>query len=388
MGSRVGETIPPDESGLDTFQRFAYQAHVAFPYCLSCYFERGVVAIAAEHFEDLLVEETAVVRFLQIKTRDPERGPWAFAHLCQKGGALHSLLRTHRALKSVHEDREIRYEIVLEGAARRREFDGLRAGGAGPTADHVRGCSEGLKIDEDEAREILDRVVVRDGQPLRAVIEARNIESVVRVAGHLSGEAIRNAVKATVELVKAAMLADITPDDWLTGLIAPDTLLQEAAEAFDRKRLTKDKLSSVLSVLEGGDVELLTTVIDDSYLSATALERKLIAAKASEQVLRMAKEYRARASIKAATFRGSKLFDTGAVMDDLDKRLLDLATTVAQEVGADVSADAVWARLHERTHQNPSAFDRRKALGEDPLLLLGEICELSDRCLFGWRGNV
>lgn len=378
---------PPNDTGRDTFQRFAYQAHIAFPYCLSCYFDRGVLSITAEHFEDLLVEEREVLRFLQIKTRDPARGLWSFPHLVEPGGALHGLLRTHRALATVNEAREIRYEIVLEGAGRRSSLQGLRPGDPGPTEEHVRRCCEGLGIEESEARDLLARVTVREGQPLRDVIEARNVNNVIRSVGHVAGETVTRAVAETVELVKSAMLAEIPPEDWITALIAPDTLEEEAADLFARKRITQQHLRPILSVLEGGDAQLLDALTDESFLSATALERKLLAAKASGDVVKLAQEYRARATIRMAMLRATTLFDTGSVVNDLDQRLLGLAKTVASEQGDDGDANAVWGRLHERTHQNPASLDRRKALEEDPVLLMGQICELSDRCLFDWRSH-
>lgn len=67
---------PPDDSGTDAYQRFAYQAHVAFWFCVRCYFDGDPVAVYCEHWEDLLVEYTERLRFTQIKTRDPGRGPW------------------------------------------------------------------------------------------------------------------------------------------------------------------------------------------------------------------------------------------------------------------------------------------------------------------------
>lgn len=388
MGRRLEETTPPDETGLDTFQRFAYQAHIAFQYCLDCYFKGDVLAVVVEHFEDVVIEEATVLRFLQIKTRNPDRGLWTFRDLCEEGGALRSLLRSHRALKDVEESREIRYEIFLEGSGKKKEFEGLRVGGNGPTERQVALCCDKLGIEQGEAEELLSRVTVRDGQPLRDMIEARNVENVIRAAGHLSGEDIRNIVKETVELIKTAMLAEIDPDDWTRGLLAPDTLEDEARNAFERKRIQREVLQPILSRLEGGDADLLATVADEKLLTATALERKMRAANATQEVIRMAKEYRARATIRVAAYRASTLFDTGAVLDDLDTRLLDLARTVAEQVGSSDKATEIWGRLHERTHQNPSALDRRGALDADAILLLGQICDLSDRCLFRWTTNL
>ena len=55
VGNRTDLT-PPDDSGTDAFTRFRYQAHVAFRFCLRCYFDQGVTAVVAEHFEDVSTE--------------------------------------------------------------------------------------------------------------------------------------------------------------------------------------------------------------------------------------------------------------------------------------------------------------------------------------------
>jgi hypothetical protein len=77
----------PDDSGTDAFQRYAYQAHVAFWFCLNCYFAGSPIAVYCEHWEDLLIEYVDVLRFTQIKTRDAGRGPWRYTHLLDDGGA-------------------------------------------------------------------------------------------------------------------------------------------------------------------------------------------------------------------------------------------------------------------------------------------------------------
>src|SRR6266536_5660975 len=116
----VTTTPPPDDSGSDAFQRFGYQAHVAFPFCLRCYFaedvDEGVIAIYCEHWEDLLVEYADKLRFVQIKTRDASRGPWKYRYLLDDGGALRSMIRTQRALAGLSEERVVEYDVRLEGA--------------------------------------------------------------------------------------------------------------------------------------------------------------------------------------------------------------------------------------------------------------------------------
>src|ERR1035437_1260020 len=92
------QLVPSNDTGKSSFERFCYQAHIAFPYCLNCALGGDVVCVVAEHIEDLAVETNEGWRFLQIKTRDPEKGPWTLSDLTGKSGGLCSLLRAHRRL--------------------------------------------------------------------------------------------------------------------------------------------------------------------------------------------------------------------------------------------------------------------------------------------------
>ena len=150
---------PPDDSGADAFRRFGYQAHVVFPLCLRLYFVGDIVAIYCEHWEDVLVDFVDRIVFVQIKTRDPGRGPWRYRHLLDEGGALRSLLRTHRALAEIEDSRTIEYEIALEGSV--DSADGItRLLVDGPGADESMcdTCADRLGIPVDEASGLLGRV--------------------------------------------------------------------------------------------------------------------------------------------------------------------------------------------------------------------------------------
>ena len=93
MPNRVSETPPPDDTGADTFRRFRYQAHVIFRFCLDCALVGNVTSVLPEYFEDVALELSSNSwRFAQIKTRNPDQGPWTLADLLKKkGGALRSL---------------------------------------------------------------------------------------------------------------------------------------------------------------------------------------------------------------------------------------------------------------------------------------------------------
>ncbi|MCZ0952226.1 MAG: dsDNA nuclease domain-containing protein, partial [Rhodospirillaceae bacterium] len=112
--------MPDSDWGSDTLARFRYQAEVTLPYCLSALlYENDIRAVVAEHLEDIALETTTGWRFLQVKSRNPERGLWKASDLlAKKGGALRSLYRTYLLTKG--EDHSL--ELVLEGALKTNDL--------------------------------------------------------------------------------------------------------------------------------------------------------------------------------------------------------------------------------------------------------------------------
>ena len=63
--------------GADTIDRFRYQAEVTLPYCLAVVTRnKGILAVLPEHLEDIALQTDQSWRFLQVKSRNPERGLW------------------------------------------------------------------------------------------------------------------------------------------------------------------------------------------------------------------------------------------------------------------------------------------------------------------------
>src|SRR5262249_30441950 len=116
MVTQIGNMIPPDDTGADTFRRFRFQAEVAFPYCLNCAIGGSIKSIVMEHFEDIAIEEATRWRFQQIKTRNLDRGPWKLSDILKSGGGIDALFRTYQAVK---DHGNIRLELLLEGALKR-----------------------------------------------------------------------------------------------------------------------------------------------------------------------------------------------------------------------------------------------------------------------------
>jgi hypothetical protein len=385
----VTTTPPPDDSGSDAFQRFGYQAHVAFPFCLRCYFaddvDEAVIAIYCEHWEDLLVEYTAKLRFVQIKTRDASRGPWRYRYLLDDGGALRSLVRTHRALAELSEERVIEYDIRLEGAVDSGDdIRRLLVGGDGADDGMCGRCADRLGIDHAEAEALLARVTVWPNQAPRGLVEAQNRELLRAVAGRLSANELKDIYDETIEIVKRAMGAELLADAWPMAILEPTSGEEAAARRAQAKRLDRNVLRPALAKLEGGDHRLLVAVTDPDRLEATALEKKLLAAGASRNLVDRAKQFRAQAAIRVAEERGRSLFDVDAMLADLHLRVLNVAETVADVVTGATPAPAVWDELERRLGDNPALYDPQRLLRRDQLLLLGEVCQLSDECKFRW----
>ncbi|MDQ6878390.1 MAG: DUF4297 domain-containing protein [Candidatus Dormibacteraeota bacterium] len=374
---------PPDDSGTDAMTRFRYQAHVTFRFCLACYFEQGVLAVTPEHFEDVLVEATTELRFVQIKTRNADRGPWKFRHLMDDGGALRSLLRTHRALAGFSDGRAIVYDIRLEGALERSDpIHRLARSEDQPDDSMCQTCATRLGCDLAEAGALLGRVIVHAYEPPRDLIEDRNLRDLGRAAGHLSANELKAIYDAAISLIDGAMHAELLSDVWPLAVLETNSVQQELADRVAAKRIDRARLAPILGRLEGSDRALLSFITDPDRLRATDLERKMLAAGASAPLVAHAKQVRAQAAHRMLEFRASSLLDVDRLLADLEFRLLSVAKTAAATTQG--VSPAIWAAIETRLIAQPGDHDPRRILSQEPLLLLGAICQYSDECKFAW----
>jgi hypothetical protein len=380
------DAIPePDDTGSDTFARFRYQAEVAFPTCLRCALLGDVLALVPERIEDLLIEEQALVRFVQIKTRDAGYGPFTFADLLEDGGALRSLLRTHSALTGLSDGREIVYEIWLErGAKRKNPIEQLlRPHGTGADDDMVDKCAKTLKIDRAIAADLLRRTIVRAPLPPRELVRDSNIRDLQRYARHVSGELAEQIYDQVITLVEAAMRADLLADEWPACVLTTDGVEEQLAARIAAKRLDAATLKPLLEPLEGGNGAVLEQIADPDQLAATELDRKLVAAGVNLETRGMAKQLRANAS-RVVFEEGTGLEPADRHLDDLDLRVLARATAVAGTVAIDPPGPAVYLHAMDDLDKHRDTIDPNRLLSRDPMLIFGRLCELSDRCRFEW----
>jgi hypothetical protein len=379
----------PDDTGTDTFRRFRYQAECAFGECMRCALTGDVDSITPERLEDLLVEEPSRWRFIQVKTRDAGRGPWLFRDLLDDGGALHSVLRTHLALADFDDGRELRYEIYLEGAAKRGDNIErlLIPKGAGPTPEMVERCGRRLGCADSVAQVLLDRTRVRDQLPPRTLIRDHHVRNLQRYAPGVLPAVTEAVYDAVVAAVEAAMRGDLLEGQWPQAVMAAETPEEAVRATVDTKRLTAAKLGALFEPL-GATVNaaLLAIITDVEQLSASELERKLTAAGADESLRQDAKQLRANASRLVFESVSGSLEAPDAALADVDTRLLIAARAIAGALTSSPPAADVWKAMLDDYAAKRTSLDPFGLLAQDPMFLLGRLCELSDRCEFAWGG--
>ena len=392
MGIPLAEIPEPDDSGRDAFERFRFQAHVAFPYCLRCALDEGVERVTCEYFEDLLVEEPSRLRFIQIKTRNQDYGPWKLLDLCSKSGALRSLLRTFRALADLSDGRERLFEIRLEGTLARNDLiRRLPKAGPGSDDDVARAVVKAMKGDTgiklNEARALLGHVLIAPTR-LRESIEDRNFRLLRTVAGHLSADELAAVSTRVIELISSAMEGQLLKDQWPMAALEPDTEDEASKARVAGKRLEPDLLRDAFApVLRENSGATLSNIDPALVDQGSELERKLHLAGASDPVVAHAKFLRAAATRREIEVRSSTVNeDVDERFEDLEKRILLACGQSLIAVGSTkLPADAVFNDLLTRFATHPQAHDPAKLFRQDHALLMGGACNLSDACRFEWR---
>jgi hypothetical protein len=387
----IEQVIPPDDSGRDAFERFRYQAQVAFPVCVNCAVGHDVLAVTCEHIEDVCIEETARVRFCQIKTRNSDYGLWRLADLCGASGALRSLVRTHRALVDLHEEREVVYEMWLEGALKREDLiRRLPPGGPGTNDEVARAVVKHMKPHTElrlkEARAVLARTRVLLVPP-REAVSALNVQILAKLAGGLPADELREIYERSLELICQAMSGTQVPG-WPAVLFAAEQRESQSVGLL-AKRLESEALRERLEPALTGATPTLTVITDPEALAASAMEFKLRAAGAPDGLVEQAKSLRANATRREIELLAQdSRSDVDGKLEDLNERLLMAANVSIGLLGEGASpAPAVFADVLDRLSANPQTYDPGRLYRQDAALLMGGVCELSDRCRHAWRSD-
>ena len=375
---------PPDDTGSDTFRRYRYQAEIAFVFCLDCALVGNVVTVVPEHIEDIAIEHAdGRWIFVQVKTRDPAQGPWTLSNMLRSdGGAFRSVLRTHRALVGV--EGQFSYELRLEGGLRAGDdAEALMAGESVPNEDLIRTVASKLDIGHDEAAELLRRLTIRPNAPSRETITAVNVRKLGQAAPSVPMRVCEDVYRAVIGRIETAMESRLTEEQWPQAAVDEAVRSEASRAALEEKRLNRPVLEPLLAPLAAAAPVLLNRLFNPDHRTS-ALEDKLASQGASAEIIANAKALRAHASFREAELQASSITGPSDMLEDLRMRLLVVANASAAHVGIPMEAGRVWAVLQRELNNQRDTLDQNHLMNQDPMLLLGEVCELSDQCAFDW----
>jgi hypothetical protein len=152
------------------------------------------------------------------------------------------------------------------------------------------------------------------------------------------------------------------------------------------KRLTKEILLEIMGGVVEGSYPLLERITDIKRGNPTNLEAKLITGGADEYIINNAKTLRANASSRIAQISSMSLFGEEKQIEDVGVRLETLSNSVIQShLDDDSPARRSWDEILIRLEDNPVYVDPNKIFLQDPYLLLGYVCELTDMCNIMWE---
>lgn len=371
----------PDDSGSDTMRRFAYQVHVGARAVLEM-LERSDGSLTCEHLEDAVLQRTSegqeVWAYCQIKTRDGLQA-WTLATVISSK-ALKSLWRTWKVLP---EEGRASAElwVLFEGASDPAD-DPLVMLERGQGHSHE-GClsrvARHLGVSQDLVRPFLERVRVQ-GIDSRGTIESLNREALSHLCPELTGHEVRAMYDEICKLVDTAMQGKLGAR-W--QVIARQPSLPAAKQS---KRISVQTLAE-LGIRVGVKSGVRLRYIATDGETTSDLVRKLRDGGASTEVIASATQMRAQADYAQleAVASGAVVVDR-ATDEDLDQRLLAIARGISAEYQdyGPRPADRIYNKLLQRLEGRPPGLDRHPRYRDDPILLMGRACDLSDQCHFGW----
>lgn len=371
--------IPPDDTGTDTLNRFRYQAQLAVSFCLRCAAKDKVRSVIMEHFEDIVVEYDDHWHFIQVKTRNANRGPWKLNDAID---GLQSLYRAFRETTQL----EAKYSLFIEGAISSGDNLNLLSLPKKEISNEIiQKISEKLNIEAPECRKFLTYVSVHPNQPPRDHIKSANVSLMGRFSGNTSIREFESLEKKLTDEILRAMSCDRL-DSLLYRHMTEEKEFEDDIKArIDAKRFTAQNVIRIVGSITNGDYALLVRITDLTTSNPTKLEQKLIAGGATQRIIEHAKSLRANASIREAQIQSSGFFMEQAKMDDVQNRLEILANSVVAIFDeSENPAKSIWLELRKEITSTVTSVDPNRIYQQDPYLLLGAVCGLSDECRIDW----
>ena len=372
------------DAGSDTLARFHYQAEITLPFCVSALlFENDIEAVIAEHLEDIALRTKSGWRFLQVKSRNPERGLWRAADLFAKGGALRSLYRTY--LLTEGQDHSL--ELVLEGAV--KTDDPIRT--LRPDQDRsqlVPMVMDKLKTTQAAAEDFLRRVILNESASHRTVIHATNARLLHQHAPSLTQPELESLHNSLLEEIKKAMRCEPLGALWPRCVVHPERRFGTAEERLTAKTLDAIRLSVIAEPLTSSGRPLLKHLVEPGSRPVSALTQKLLLGGATSNLIERARNLQANALHLRLVRTAQKVAPDDALVTDLHERIRTYAdTAAAMHQSSPQPAIDMWSYLLDRFGTHAAEIDRHNLVRADPMLLMGESCILSDECVFDWGGT-
>jgi hypothetical protein len=379
----MNRTIPANlpSWGSDTLVRFRYQAEVTFPYCLAAALDvDGIRAVLPEHLEDIALDCGGEWRFIQVKSRNEDLGLWTLAQLLVSGGALRSLYRTFRCMNG----QSCSLELLLEGAPKPR--DGIQH--LLPDGDRsaiVEQVGAALRIGPNDAAIFLNIVVLNAPPPPRDYISANNKDLLHRHAPHLTRPDIDSCYERMIRTIEAAMRADRIGPRWPAAVVHPARRTARAAALLAEKTLTSELIKGVLYEVRTPARPVLRRLVETGAGPVSNLHKKMLEGGAPDNIIFQARNLQANARYEHLKRVAQGRPTDDVLLTDLHERICTHATAkVALHTSTEEPAVRIWSDLLDVFETRAASIDPSNILQRDPMLLLGEACELSDRCAFGW----
>ena len=375
---------PPDDTGSNTLKRYRYQAQLALPFCLECVQNDSVRSVIMEHFEDIVVEYTDYWQFIQVKTRNANLGPWKLTDAID---GLQSLYRSYKETSNLN----VKYSLFLEGAigVKQKDLQTLVSTTPELSTSLIGTVANKLKISELECENFLSVVTVHLNQIDRNAITTHNLRLMDQVSGNTSAREIECLEQKLTDEILRAMSNDRLEHLLYEYIAQANVIDGEGENKIKAKRLTNKSIKDIIGSLLSGEYPLLKRFADiknnDVPEDPTKLELKLIAGGASDRIIKEAKQLRANASCREYEILASGFEHEQNQITDVQIRIQTLTNSIVEyHEDSPKPAKIIWKEVLEELIKNKGDIDPNRIYKQDPLLLLGAACGLSDECRIDW----
>lgn len=378
-------SLPNDPTGIDTFERYQWQTKLAVLSWLASLALNGPVAIVAEMVEDLVIVETHLFRFAQLKTRD--RGSWSAATICAKDHAISRLVESYGAAKDAGLINLSQFEVWLEGPP--AEDHKTKTFFTNPVAAHpdIKSKIRAMGLRGEALTDFLSRLRVTCHQPSRQSVDAIVMKAIGAIWSHMMYQQVADLYQQLLEVATAAQAASERPPVVRAAIAAGRLNPADLArwEPIQSQVMLREQLIALCPPLNSATNEELAERAAAG--ETTLLELKLVRAGAAPTTVAKAINARADAEVRATLALSGGVVDAADV-ETLDERILSMADSVAAlgRLGgpsAQAPAEHVFHTLMARPG-DVSSTDVAGVFNGDPRLVIGHLCRLSDQCRFGW----